>query len=106
MNASWVLPELKSETTDKLSVAVLRATTPLAPEQVESTAAGMKCSRLYELSVWISVSLAGHPLAWAAKFNGMTAGLFGVTEGPLPTELPVPASLVMNSEQISAVLSQ
>src|SRR5271165_5474439 len=98
MNARSVPPELKSATTERLSVAVLRATTPPAPEQVESTAAGRKCSTLYELSVWIWVAPVGHPFPWAEKFKGITAVLFGLTGGPLPTELPVPASLVIISE--------
>ncbi len=92
MNARSVLPELKSETTDPLSFVVLRATTPSAPLQVESTAAGRKCSRLVELSVWIWGAAEGQPASWAAKVNGMIAVLEGVTGGPLPTLLPVPAS--------------
>jgi hypothetical protein len=89
-----------------LSVAVLSATTPVDPAQVASTAAGRKCSTLNELSVWSSVSDAGHPAFWAAKLRGTTTVLSLESGGPLPTLLPVPVSSVISMAHWLAESSQ
>ena len=74
--------------------------------QVASTARGMKCSRLNELSVWMVGSLDGHPDDWGTKASGKMAVLAVETGGPLPTSFRVPTSSVTSRTQGSAPLSQ
>ncbi len=97
---------MKLATSDWLSVAVFSATAPPAALQVASTARGMKCSRLNELSVWMVASPAGHPDDWETKESGKMAVLAVESGGPLPTSFPVPSSSVTSRTQGSAPLSQ
>ena len=93
-------------TSEWLSLAVFSATAPPAALQVASTAVGMKCSRLNELSVWMLGSLDGHPDDWGTKASGKIAVLAVESDGPLPTSLRVPTSSVTSRTQGSAPLSQ